>query len=159
MFSVVICLTLCVCVHYSVRMWPGSEWLLHEERRLPLPAGLPEASRHSLQQLWGVCGGGGGHSLGEDLPPGLLCVRRLQVIVKKELGVWRQNIYFFQRIVWYTSVSSPLSLRQPFPAGDRVTFSGKNCLCQRCIRPVSPTPKDIRRSSSKCTLVWFTLDI
>ncbi|XP_037611946.1 actin-binding LIM protein 1-like isoform X1 [Sebastes umbrosus] len=38
--------------------------------------------------------------------------------------------------------------KQPFPAGDRVTFSGKNCLCQRCIRPVSPTPKDIRRSSN-----------
>ncbi|KAF3853485.1 hypothetical protein F7725_014173 [Dissostichus mawsoni] len=28
--------------------------------------------------------------------------------------------------------------KQPFPAGDCVTFSGKDCLCQRCIRPVSP---------------------
>ncbi|XP_063749814.1 actin-binding LIM protein 1-like isoform X9 [Eleginops maclovinus] len=35
--------------------------------------------------------------------------------------------------------------KQPFPAGDCVTFSGKDCLCQRCIRPVSPvlSPKDI----------------
>ncbi|XP_029312170.1 actin-binding LIM protein 1-like isoform X1 [Cottoperca gobio] len=30
--------------------------------------------------------------------------------------------------------------KQPFPAGDCVTFSGKNCLCQRCIQPVSPAP-------------------
>ncbi|XP_054454368.1 actin-binding LIM protein 1-like [Anoplopoma fimbria] len=38
--------------------------------------------------------------------------------------------------------------KQPFPAGDCVTFSGKDCLCQRCIRPLSPTPNDVRCSSS-----------
>ncbi|KAM7381786.1 hypothetical protein PAMA_012573 [Pampus argenteus] len=38
--------------------------------------------------------------------------------------------------------------KQPFPAGDCVTFSGKDCLCQRCIRPVSPTAKDINSSNS-----------
>ncbi|XP_035521741.1 actin-binding LIM protein 1-like isoform X7 [Morone saxatilis] len=38
--------------------------------------------------------------------------------------------------------------KQAFPAGDCVTFSGKDCLCQRCIRPVSPTPNDIRYPSN-----------
>ncbi|KAG7227775.1 hypothetical protein INR49_013569 [Caranx melampygus] len=38
--------------------------------------------------------------------------------------------------------------KQPFPAGDCVTFNGKDCLCQRCIRPVSPTPNDISNSSN-----------
>ncbi|XP_069373278.1 actin-binding LIM protein 1-like isoform X7 [Paralichthys olivaceus] len=40
--------------------------------------------------------------------------------------------------------------KQPFPAGDCVTFSGKDCLCQRCIRPVSPAPTDMK-CSSNCT--------
>ncbi|XP_051529889.1 actin-binding LIM protein 1-like isoform X22 [Myxocyprinus asiaticus] len=39
--------------------------------------------------------------------------------------------------------------KRPFPAGDRVTFNGKDCLCQHCIQPTSPTPKDIS-SSSNC---------
>ncbi|XP_034148273.1 actin-binding LIM protein 1 isoform X21 [Esox lucius] len=39
--------------------------------------------------------------------------------------------------------------KRPFPAGDRVTFNGKDCLCQRCIQPLSPTPKDVS-SSSNC---------
>ncbi|XP_042591638.1 actin-binding LIM protein 1 isoform X39 [Cyprinus carpio] len=38
--------------------------------------------------------------------------------------------------------------KRPFPAGDRVTFNGKDCLCQRCIQPTSPTPKDIGASSN-----------
>ncbi|XP_044193873.1 actin-binding LIM protein 1-like isoform X3 [Thunnus albacares] len=38
--------------------------------------------------------------------------------------------------------------KQPFPPGDCVTFNGKNCLCQRCIRPLSPTPNDISCSNS-----------
>ncbi|XP_047232971.1 actin-binding LIM protein 1-like isoform X4 [Girardinichthys multiradiatus] len=29
--------------------------------------------------------------------------------------------------------------KQPFPAGDCVTFRGKNCICQRCTGPVSPS--------------------
>ncbi|XP_070707608.1 actin-binding LIM protein 1-like [Pempheris klunzingeri] len=40
--------------------------------------------------------------------------------------------------------------KQPFPAGDCVTFSGKDCLCQRCIRPVSPSPSDISYPSNCC---------
>lgn len=39
--------------------------------------------------------------------------------------------------------------RRPFPAGDRVTFNGKDCLCQYCVEPMSPGPKDILGSSSK----------
>ncbi|XP_035481746.1 actin-binding LIM protein 2 isoform X10 [Scophthalmus maximus] len=35
------------------------------------------------------------------------------------------------------------SCRQPFPAGDRVTFNGKECICQKCTQPLpanSPAP-------------------
>ncbi|CAJ1067851.1 actin-binding LIM protein 1-like isoform X2 [Xyrichtys novacula] len=39
--------------------------------------------------------------------------------------------------------------KRPFPAGDRVTFNGKDCLCQYCVEPMSPGPKDIL-SSSNC---------
>ncbi|XP_019126637.1 actin-binding LIM protein 1 isoform X3 [Larimichthys crocea] len=38
--------------------------------------------------------------------------------------------------------------KRPFPAGDCVTFSGKDCLCQRCNRPVSFTPNDHKYSSN-----------
>uniref|UniRef100_A0AAR2ITG8 Actin binding LIM protein 1b n=1 Tax=Pygocentrus nattereri TaxID=42514 RepID=A0AAR2ITG8_PYGNA len=38
--------------------------------------------------------------------------------------------------------------KRPFPAGDRVTFNGKDCLCQRCVQPMSPPPKDISASSN-----------
>ncbi|XP_044034458.1 actin-binding LIM protein 1-like isoform X6 [Siniperca chuatsi] len=38
--------------------------------------------------------------------------------------------------------------KQHFPAGDCVTFSGKDCLCQHCIRPVSPTPNNISYPSN-----------
>ncbi|XP_017279801.1 actin-binding LIM protein 1a isoform X11 [Kryptolebias marmoratus] len=38
--------------------------------------------------------------------------------------------------------------KRPFPAGDRVTFNGKDCLCQYCVEPMSPGPKDILGSSS-----------
>ncbi|XP_018537353.1 actin-binding LIM protein 1 isoform X6 [Lates calcarifer] len=40
--------------------------------------------------------------------------------------------------------------KRPFPAGDCVTFSGKDCICQRCMQPVSPTPTDINYTSN-CT--------
>ncbi|KAM3606818.1 uncharacterized protein V6R79_023805 [Siganus canaliculatus] len=38
--------------------------------------------------------------------------------------------------------------KRPFPAGDRVTFNGKDCLCQFCVEPMSPGPKDILGSSN-----------
>ncbi|XP_051524058.1 actin-binding LIM protein 1-like isoform X3 [Myxocyprinus asiaticus] len=38
--------------------------------------------------------------------------------------------------------------KRPFPSGDRVTFNGKDCLCQHCIQPASPAPKDISTSSN-----------
>ncbi|KAG7511714.1 actin-binding LIM 1 isoform X14 [Solea senegalensis] len=38
--------------------------------------------------------------------------------------------------------------KRPFPAGDRVTFNGKDCLCQYCVEPMSPGPKDIPGSSN-----------
>ncbi|XP_043911839.1 actin-binding LIM protein 1 isoform X6 [Protopterus annectens] len=39
--------------------------------------------------------------------------------------------------------------KRPFPAGDRVTFNGKDCLCQHCVQPMSPSPKEIS-SSNNC---------
>lgn len=39
--------------------------------------------------------------------------------------------------------------KQPFPAGDCVTFSGKDCICQRCLRPASPA-NDNPKYSSNC---------
>nr|XP_049592371.1 actin-binding LIM protein 1 isoform X8 [Syngnathus scovelli] len=38
--------------------------------------------------------------------------------------------------------------KRPFPAGDRVTFNGKDCLCQYCIEPMSPGPKDVLGASN-----------
>ncbi|XP_030626287.1 actin-binding LIM protein 1a isoform X2 [Chanos chanos] len=39
--------------------------------------------------------------------------------------------------------------KRPFPPGDRVTFNGRDSLCQYCAEPVSPGPiKDIIESSS-----------
>ncbi|XP_055006499.1 actin-binding LIM protein 1-like [Boleophthalmus pectinirostris] len=39
---------------------------------------------------------------------------------------------------------------QPFPAGDCVTFSGKECICQRCLRPMSP-PNNKPKLPNNCT--------
>ncbi|XP_048465162.1 actin-binding LIM protein 1 [Rhincodon typus] len=39
--------------------------------------------------------------------------------------------------------------KRPFPAGDRVTFNGKDCLCEHCAQPKSSSPKEIV-SSSNC---------
>ncbi|KAM8837778.1 actin-binding LIM protein 1-like isoform 4-T4 [Spinachia spinachia] len=38
--------------------------------------------------------------------------------------------------------------KEPFPAGDCVTFSGKDCLCQRCVPPPSPTPNGVSCSGN-----------
>ncbi|KAM6951119.1 actin-binding LIM protein 1-like [Aplochiton taeniatus] len=38
--------------------------------------------------------------------------------------------------------------KRPFPAGDRVTFNGKDCLCQNCIQPIFPTPRDVSNSNN-----------
>uniref|UniRef100_H3CE31 Actin binding LIM protein family member 2 n=1 Tax=Tetraodon nigroviridis TaxID=99883 RepID=H3CE31_TETNG len=43
------------------------------------------------------------------------------------------------------------SCRQPFPAGDRVTFNGKECVCQRCSQPpVASGPAPIQAVHSCC---------
>ncbi|XP_068113514.1 actin-binding LIM protein 1 isoform X12 [Hyperolius riggenbachi] len=39
--------------------------------------------------------------------------------------------------------------KHPFPPGDRVTFNGRDCLCQSCAaQPMSPGPKEVSPSSS-----------
>ncbi|XP_042636978.1 actin-binding LIM protein 1 [Orycteropus afer afer] len=40
--------------------------------------------------------------------------------------------------------------KRPFPPGDRVTFNGRDCLCQLCAQPMSSSPKEASCSSSKC---------
>nr|XP_046225390.1 actin-binding LIM protein 1-like isoform X9 [Oncorhynchus gorbuscha] len=41
--------------------------------------------------------------------------------------------------------------KRPFPAGDRVTFNGKDCLCQYCVQPMSPGPGKDLIDSNCCT--------
>ncbi|KAM6415971.1 actin-binding LIM protein 1 isoform 4-T4 [Rhynochetos jubatus] len=38
--------------------------------------------------------------------------------------------------------------KRPFPPGDRVTFNGRDCLCQMCAQPMSPSPKELSASSN-----------
>uniref|UniRef100_A0A2D4F0C5 Actin-binding LIM protein 1 n=1 Tax=Micrurus corallinus TaxID=54390 RepID=A0A2D4F0C5_MICCO len=38
--------------------------------------------------------------------------------------------------------------KHPFPPGDRVTFNGRDCLCQMCAQPMAPSPKELATSSS-----------
>ncbi|MBN3300662.1 ABLM1 protein, partial [Amia calva] len=43
--------------------------------------------------------------------------------------------------------------RQPFPPGDRVTFNGKECICQKCTQPLpanSPAPMQAVRNCCGC---------
>uniref|UniRef100_A0A8C6UE54 Actin binding LIM protein 1a n=1 Tax=Neogobius melanostomus TaxID=47308 RepID=A0A8C6UE54_9GOBI len=49
--------------------------------------------------------------------------------------------------------------KRPFPAGDRVTFNGKDCLCQYCVEPMSPGPKDVLGSSSEYNCAGCGRDI
>ncbi|XP_061491903.1 actin-binding LIM protein 1 [Rhineura floridana] len=39
--------------------------------------------------------------------------------------------------------------KHPFPPGDRVTFNGRDCLCQMCAQPLPSSPKELS-SSSNC---------
>uniref|UniRef100_A0A667Z479 Actin binding LIM protein family member 2 n=1 Tax=Myripristis murdjan TaxID=586833 RepID=A0A667Z479_9TELE len=41
------------------------------------------------------------------------------------------------------------SCKQPFPAGDRVTFNGKECICQKCTLPL-PLISDLSLSADCC---------
>uniref|UniRef100_A0A8C7QKG9 Actin binding LIM protein 1a n=1 Tax=Oncorhynchus mykiss TaxID=8022 RepID=A0A8C7QKG9_ONCMY len=41
--------------------------------------------------------------------------------------------------------------KRPFPAGDRVTFNGKDCLCQYCVQPTSPGPGKDLIDANCCT--------
>nr|XP_038036812.1 actin-binding LIM protein 1 isoform X14 [Anas platyrhynchos] len=38
--------------------------------------------------------------------------------------------------------------KRPFPPGDRVTFNGRDCLCQLCAQPMSSSPKELSASSN-----------
>uniref|UniRef100_A0A098M1X2 Actin-binding LIM protein 1 n=1 Tax=Hypsiglena sp. JMG-2014 TaxID=1550645 RepID=A0A098M1X2_9SAUR len=38
--------------------------------------------------------------------------------------------------------------KRPFPPGDRVTFNGRDCLCQMCAQPMASSPKEPATSSN-----------
>ncbi|XP_036029568.1 actin-binding LIM protein 1 isoform X9 [Onychomys torridus] len=38
--------------------------------------------------------------------------------------------------------------KRPFPPGDRVTFNGRDCLCQLCAQPMSSSPREATCSSN-----------
>ncbi|KAM9232143.1 actin-binding LIM protein 1 [Leptosomus discolor] len=38
--------------------------------------------------------------------------------------------------------------KRPFPPGDRVTFNGRDCLCQMCAQPMASSPKELSASSN-----------
>ncbi|XP_070802193.1 actin-binding LIM protein 1 isoform X2 [Pituophis catenifer annectens] len=38
--------------------------------------------------------------------------------------------------------------KRPFPPGDRVTFNGRDCLCQMCAQPMASSPKELATSSN-----------
>uniref|UniRef100_A0A8C5NNE3 Actin binding LIM protein 1 n=1 Tax=Junco hyemalis TaxID=40217 RepID=A0A8C5NNE3_JUNHY len=37
--------------------------------------------------------------------------------------------------------------KRPFPPGDRVTFNGRDCLCQMCAQPMSSSPRELCASN------------
>ncbi|XP_062352742.1 actin-binding LIM protein 1 isoform X2 [Cinclus cinclus] len=38
--------------------------------------------------------------------------------------------------------------KRPFPPGDRVTFNGRDCLCQMCAQPMCSSPRELSASSN-----------
>uniref|UniRef100_A0ACB8FAP2 Actin-binding LIM protein 1 n=1 Tax=Sphaerodactylus townsendi TaxID=933632 RepID=A0ACB8FAP2_9SAUR len=48
--------------------------------------------------------------------------------------------------------------KRPFPPGDRVTFNGRDCLCQMCAQPMSSSPKELSNSSSKYFVIFKILN-
>ncbi|KAK2099039.1 hypothetical protein P7K49_024490 [Saguinus oedipus] len=44
--------------------------------------------------------------------------------------------------------------KRPFPPGDRVTFNGRDCLCQLCAQPMSSSPKETNFSSNMSPETW-----
>ncbi|XP_051657096.1 actin-binding LIM protein 1 isoform X18 [Manacus candei] len=38
--------------------------------------------------------------------------------------------------------------KRPFPPGDRVTFNGRDCLCQMCAQPMASSPRELSASSN-----------
>lgn len=49
--------------------------------------------------------------------------------------------------------------RRPFPPGDRVTFNGRDCLCQMCAQPMSSSPRELSASSSKLPSHFWSLSL
>ncbi|CAF91493.1 unnamed protein product [Tetraodon nigroviridis] len=111
----------CAALPSTVRLPASPGGLLCAPGRLHLHPGLPGPLRDALLQLQGLHRGGGGLRPGPHLPPPLLRLLLLQ------------------------------GQRQPFPAGDRVTFNGKECVCQRCSQPpVASGPAPIQAVHSCC---------
>lgn len=55
-----------------------SRWILHQRQRLLLCQLLSDPFRHKMRQMQHFCGRRSGHRLGQNLPPKLLQMRRMQ---------------------------------------------------------------------------------
>lgn len=49
----------------------------------------------------------------------------------------------------FSDAASASFCRQPFPPGDRVTFNGKECVCQKCSLPPAGASFPALRSKSR----------
>uniref|UniRef100_A0A8C0FCL6 Actin binding LIM protein 1 n=2 Tax=Strigidae TaxID=30459 RepID=A0A8C0FCL6_BUBBB len=49
---------------------------------------------------------------------------------------------------YHPSCFACTACKRPFPPGDRVTFNGRDCLCQMCAQPMSSSPKELSASSN-----------
>ena len=56
---------------------------------------------------------------------------------------------FSSYFCWYAVTSIVSRCKNPFPTGERVTFTGKNCLCQKCIQAEKSVDMRLQQVSSK----------
>ena len=51
-----------------------------------------------------------------------------QIIDNRYINIYRTNLGYGSKVPFH------FSCKNPFPTGERVTFTGKSCLCQKCIQ-------------------------
>ena len=51
-----------------------------------------------------------------------------EIIDNRYINIYRTNLGYGSKVPFH------FSCKNPFPTGERVTFTGKSCLCQKCIQ-------------------------